>query len=161
MKIFETRPGASWYMEQSNKIAFLMIQAQISPLECLKVKLPRNRHTVAPTHFQKQVGRGTWLGWFGWWCKVWWSDSSHLDPPLQGLSCIFSRQWKSQLRQVVQGSPSAWRVDQHWDHSSGWSIKHNVLNLYRGKESVLSKEYKAGQIWECESVFLKQLVYCN
>ena len=30
-------------------------------LECLKVKLPRYRHTVAPTHFQKQVGRGTWL----------------------------------------------------------------------------------------------------
>ena len=48
-------------MEQSNKIAFLMIQAQISPLECLKVKLPRYRHTGAPTHFQKQVGRGTWL----------------------------------------------------------------------------------------------------
>ena len=62
MKIFETRPGASWYIEESNKIAFLEIQAQISPLECLKVKLPRYRHTVAPTHFQKQVGRGTWLG---------------------------------------------------------------------------------------------------
>ena len=61
MKIFETRPGASWYIEESNKIAFLEIQAQISPLECLKVKLPRYRHTVAPTHFQKQVGRGTWL----------------------------------------------------------------------------------------------------
>ena len=26
------------------------------------MKLPRYRHTVAPTHFQKQVGRGTWLG---------------------------------------------------------------------------------------------------
>ena len=39
-----------------------MIRAQISPLECLKVKLPRYRHTGAPTHFQKQVGRGTWLG---------------------------------------------------------------------------------------------------
>ena len=61
MKIFETGLGASWYIEESNKIAFLEIQAQISPLECLKVKLPRNRHTVAPTHFQKQVGRGTWL----------------------------------------------------------------------------------------------------
>ena len=34
-------------------------------LECLKVKLPRYRHTVAPTHFQKQVGRGIWL-------LVWW-----------------------------------------------------------------------------------------
>ena len=61
MKIFETRPGASWYMEQSNKIAFLEVRAEMWALECLKVKLPRYRHTVAPTHFQKQVGRGTWL----------------------------------------------------------------------------------------------------
>ena len=36
--------------------------SQILALECLKVKLSRYRHTVAPTHFQKQVGRGTWLG---------------------------------------------------------------------------------------------------
>ena len=28
------------------------------------MKLPRYRHTVAPTHFQKQVGRGTWLRLF-------------------------------------------------------------------------------------------------
>ena len=48
-------------MEQSNKIAFLEVRAEMWALECLKVKLPRYRHTVAPTHFQKQVGRGTWL----------------------------------------------------------------------------------------------------
>ena len=49
-------------MEQSNKTAFLEIRAQILALAGLKVKLPRYRHTGAPTHFQKRVGRGTWLG---------------------------------------------------------------------------------------------------
>ena len=42
-------------MEQSNKIAFLEIRAQILALAGLKVKLPWYRHTGAPTHFQKWV----------------------------------------------------------------------------------------------------------
>ena len=48
-------------MDQSNKMAFLEVQAQILALAGLKVKLPCYQRTVAPTHFQKQVGRGTWL----------------------------------------------------------------------------------------------------
>ena len=56
LKFFETRLGASWYIEESNKIRFLEVRAQILALECLKVKLPQYRHTVAPTHFQKWVG---------------------------------------------------------------------------------------------------------
>merc|ERR1712156_1024047 len=37
------------------------VRAGVWALECLGVRLPRCGHTVAPTHFQKQVGRGTWL----------------------------------------------------------------------------------------------------
>ena len=77
-------------MEQSNKIAFLMIRAQISPLECLKVKLPRYRHTGAPTHFQKQVGRGTWLDTYlkSCWRPYLWKVISSLSYHVPKLSYL-------------------------------------------------------------------------
>ena len=51
-------------------------------LECLKVKLPRNRHTVAPTHFQKWVWEPGYLS--SCWQKV---DLPKHRMTSNGLAC--------------------------------------------------------------------------
>ena len=55
------RKSGSPYPDFSNESTFLWVQAILKAEEARKVKLSCFKGIVHPTHFQKQVGWGTWL----------------------------------------------------------------------------------------------------
>ena len=57
----ETVQVASWGVEESNKHPIGHARSQLSMLEGCKEKFVTFKGSVTPTHFQKQVRRGTWL----------------------------------------------------------------------------------------------------
>ena len=60
MKVLSIESGSP-YPDYSNKSTFLWVQAILKAQEACKVKLSCFKGIVHPTHFQKQVGWGTWL----------------------------------------------------------------------------------------------------
>ena len=52
---------ASWDVEESNKHPIGHARSQLSMLQSCKEKFVTFKGSVTPTHFQKQVRRGTWL----------------------------------------------------------------------------------------------------
>ena len=60
MKVLSIESGSP-YPDYSNKSTFSWVQAILKAQEACKVKLSCFKGIVHPTHFQKQVGWGTWL----------------------------------------------------------------------------------------------------
>ena len=87
------------------------------------------------------------------------SDSCHLDPLNQRIPDLFSRGRKIQLLEVLQGSSSCGRMDQHPSRSRAPRITDDLLHLHWREDCILHQKLQAVGICGCPSILIQQMVF--